>query len=97
MVKILVSILLIGEIQFVQKKGNNNDAVQVKNMEFIDNGKGQFIWLWFSQKLKINDLILGLVCELLDMDTVELSDALISDVQVTRGKWNKTCYIWPCR
>jgi hypothetical protein len=38
MVKILVCVLLIGEIQFVQKKGNNNDAVQVKNSEFIDNG-----------------------------------------------------------
>ena len=39
MIKVLISILLIGEIQFVQKKGNNNDSVQVKNMEFIENGK----------------------------------------------------------
>lgn len=39
MIKVLISILLIGEIQFVQKKGNNNDGVQVKNMEFIENGK----------------------------------------------------------
>jgi myosin heavy subunit len=38
MMKILVCILLIGEIQFVQKKGNNNDAVQVKNKEIIHNG-----------------------------------------------------------
>lgn len=38
MIKVLISILLIGEIQFVQKKGNNNDGVQVKNSEFIVNG-----------------------------------------------------------
>jgi myosin heavy subunit len=37
--KVLVGILLIGEIQFVQKKGNNNDAVQVKNKEIINNSK----------------------------------------------------------
>ena len=36
-IRILVSILLIGEIQFVPKKGNNNnDAVQVKNYEVVE-------------------------------------------------------------
>lgn len=39
MIKILISILLIGEIQFIHKKGDNNDGVQVKNTEFIENGK----------------------------------------------------------
>ncbi len=39
LIKILVSVLLIGEIQFTQKKGNNNDAVQVKNMDIIETGK----------------------------------------------------------
>lgn len=38
MIKILISILLIGEIQFVHKKGTNNDGVQVKNTEFVENG-----------------------------------------------------------
>lgn len=37
LLKVLISVLLIGEIQFTQKKGNNNDAVQVKNMEIIEN------------------------------------------------------------
>jgi myosin heavy subunit len=63
LLKILVCVLLIGEIQFVQKKGNNNDAVQVKNMEIIQS-----------------------VCELLEMESTELNDALISDVQITRGE-----------
>ena len=39
LIKILVSVILIGDIQFTQKKGNNNDAVQVKNMEIIETGK----------------------------------------------------------
>ena len=38
MIKILICILLIGEIQFVHKKGTNNDGVQVKNTEFVENG-----------------------------------------------------------
>jgi hypothetical protein len=38
LIKILISVLLIGEIQFSHKKGNNYDAVQVKNMEIIENG-----------------------------------------------------------
>ncbi len=63
LIKILVSVLLIGEIQFTQKKGNNNDAVQVKNMEIIQR-----------------------LCELLEIETSELSDALVSDVQITRGE-----------
>lgn len=63
LLKILVCILLIGEIRFVQKKGNNNDAVQVANMEIIQN-----------------------VCELLEIDVNDLNDALVSDVQITRGE-----------
>ena len=39
LIKILISVLLIGEIQFSHIKGNNYDAVQVKNMEIIENGK----------------------------------------------------------
>ena len=63
MIKILISVLLIGEIQFVNKKGNNYDAVQVKNMEIIEN-----------------------VCELLELEPNELNEALVSDVQITRGE-----------
>ena len=63
MIKILISVLLIGEIQFANKKGNNYDAVQVKNMEIIEN-----------------------VCELLELEPNELNEALVSDVQITRGE-----------
>jgi myosin heavy subunit len=63
LIKILVSVILIGDIQFTQKKGNNNDAVQVKNTEIIDA-----------------------VCELLEMESSDLNDALVSDVQITRGE-----------
>ena len=55
--------MLIGEIQFSHKKGNNYDAVQVKNMEIIEN-----------------------VCELLELEPNELNEALVSDVQITRGE-----------
>lgn len=37
LVKILISILHIGEIVFVKNRSTNNDAVQVKNREIIGN------------------------------------------------------------
>ena len=42
LIKILISILLIGEIQFAQKKNNNNDAVEIKNPKVIQNGQYKF-------------------------------------------------------
>ena len=45
----IISILLIGEIQFVQKKGNNSDAVQVKNMEIIENGMFEIYFLFLNE------------------------------------------------
>ena len=39
LIKILISILLIGEIVFVKNKSSNNDAVQIKNPEIVNNGK----------------------------------------------------------
>ena len=84
LLKILASVLLIGEIQFTPKKGNNNDAVQVKNMDVIKHGKPGLVGVldWFSG---LNGCLFS-VCELLEMDPTELNEALVSDVQITRGE-----------
>ena len=37
LVKVLISILLIGEIIFVKTKSTNNDAVYIKNQELVNN------------------------------------------------------------
>lgn len=51
LLKILVGVLLIGEIQFTQKKGSNNDAVQVKNTDIIKNGKILFPLIFFLWRI----------------------------------------------
>jgi hypothetical protein len=56
LIKILISVLLIGEIQFSHKKGNNYDAVQVKNMEIIENGK-ILVFLLRSRLLSLNNYL----------------------------------------
>lgn len=87
LLKILVGVLLIGEIQFTQKKGSNNDAVQVKNTDIIKNGKILFPLIFFMENLfLIGFYFFSQVCDLLELDPIELNDALVSDVQITRGE-----------
>jgi myosin III len=62
-IKVLVGVLLIGEIELSHKQNKNNDSVQIVDTQLIHT-----------------------ICQLLELDENELSDALVSDVQVTRGE-----------
>jgi myosin heavy subunit len=75
---ILSAILHIGDVSFIPH--GSNDGVRVKNNAIIDKS------LKRKMKKKRNLLFLLLVAELLQLSAIELSSALVTELQVTRGE-----------
>jgi myosin-3 len=84
--QILFSILLIGDIEFTQH--SQGDGVVVSNIRLIDTSKFQMESYSNSQIWSVHCGISTIyqVSELLDLQPELLHDALISDLQFTRGE-----------
>jgi myosin heavy subunit len=75
---ILSAILHIGDVSFIPH--GSNDGVRVKNNAIIDKS--------LKRKMKKKEILcfLLLVAELLQLSAIELSSALVTELQVTRGE-----------